>query len=94
MKDFNKKCAEYLGWRLEKTWERNLWWYEEDFAYNEKELKFDSDWNWIIIVLEAILNECSEEGNLEPYYVVTDYIPVLEDTKQAIYNYITDNENN
>ena len=92
MKDFNEKCAEYLGWRLEKTWEKNLWWYEEDFAYNKTELKFDSDWNWIMIVLEAILDECSEDYHFEPFNLITDDIPNLEKLKKKIYNYITNDE--
>ena len=96
MKDFNEKCAEYLCWIKtisdedlagKKTY---LW-----IASNNKThtyLKFDSDWNWLIIVLEAILEECSEDGDLSPYYDILDSLPDLKATKQAIYNYITYNE--
>jgi hypothetical protein len=102
MKNFNEKCAEYLGayWVNDDTeaFPDGYWMlsYEEDgetyeSAYASKDMNFDSDWNWIMILLEAILDECYEEGDLEPYYIVTDAIPVLEDTKQAILNYF-DNE--
>jgi hypothetical protein len=92
MKDFNEKCAEYLGWDY-----HNGFWIRTGVTdvtqmRRTDELRFDFDWNWIILVLAAILEECNEEGDLEPYYIVTDAIPVLKDIKQAIYNYITDNE--
>lgn len=100
-KDFNEKCAEYLGWDIEEWEGKNrlgedltdtIYIYDnEGNAYSEEELHFNSDWNWIMLVIEAILDECSEEGDLEPYYIVTDAIPVLEDVKQEILNYF-DNE--
>ena len=67
--DYNKRCTEFLGWT-------NL--NDESFPeyldkvgnfYPLKELKFDSDWNWIMEVVEAIkektnfktIDECSED---------------------------------
>lgn len=52
--DYNKRCAEFLGWK-------NL--NDDSFPeyidklgnfYPLKELTFDSDWNWIMEVVEAI----------------------------------------
>jgi hypothetical protein len=95
-KEFNEKCAEYLGWRnvtftnkgvIEPT---TIW---TDKNGSSGTLHFDSDWNWIMILLEAILDECSEQDKLRNYYVIVDKIPNLEKTKQAIINYINENNN-
>ena len=54
---YNKRCAEFLGWDYNKFMDR---WNEEDFQHeyfntNSIDLKFDSDWNWIMDVVEAIV---------------------------------------
>lgn len=102
LKDFNEKCATYLSWsyelwKKEKRLEEDLidtyYWYDKKGnPYSDEELKFDSDWNWIMIVLEAIVEECSENYHFESYYEILDCILDLEKTKQAIYKYIIDNE--
>ena len=53
IENYNRLCAEFLGWKKHEkfnppyfTSENGGWW--------EKELKFHSDWNWIMIVVEAI----------------------------------------
>jgi hypothetical protein len=93
-KEFNEKCAEYLGWTFDKYRKANKNSYYKDYKIwldkNNKahsKLKFNSDWNWIMLLLEAILDECGEEDKLRSYYVVVDNIPDLEMTKQAIIDY-------
>ena len=54
--EYNKKCAAFLGWDYNKFMDR---WNEEDFQHeysntNSIDLKFHSDWNWIMEVVEAI----------------------------------------
>lgn len=101
MKDFNEKCAEYLGWKYidvedyVETAEYEVYWWDitNKCIYNQKDLEFDSDWNWIMLVIEKILDNISEDYDFEPYYLIIEKIPNLEETKQAIYNYITNNEN-
>lgn len=97
MKDFNEKCAEYLGWKcvpdnIDST-DTVSWLDSEDKKYEW--LRFDRDWNWIIIVITKIMEECFDGDTneaFEDYYCILDAIPDLEDTKQAIYNYITNDK--
>jgi hypothetical protein len=86
---FNKKCAEYLGWKCISDnidYIDTVSWYDSENNKYEC-LRFDSDWNWIMVLLEAILEEVSEEGDFAPYHDILDYIPDLEKTKQAIIDY-------
>ena len=92
---FNKKCAEYLGWEYHSHSALSPpvnveWWINDknDYVLN---LHFDSDWNWIMLVLLKILEECKEEGDVAPYYDITDNIPFLENIKQAILDYVDNN---
>lgn len=92
MKDFNEKCAEYLGWEYHSGYWINPNIVDPTQMKRTDELGFNTDWKWIMIVIEAILEECSEDGDLEPYSVILDSIPYIEAVKQEIYNYITNNE--
>lgn len=89
-KDFNEKCAEYLGWY--KTDESKdgieLIWWTDTFNNTYSYLKFHDDWNWIMLILEAILEECSKGDDLDDYNDILDSLPFIKDTKQAIINYL------
>lgn len=89
--EFNTKCAEYLGWTKTVApmtlYKLSTIYWTDNNKKDYWELKFDSDWNWIMLVLEAILEECSEDGDLDDYNDILDSLPFLEDTKQAIINY-------
>ena len=54
-KEFNKLCAEFLGWNLEDGYYNRDMHHEYSFVKDD-ELKFHSDWNWIIEVVEKIEN--------------------------------------
>jgi hypothetical protein len=41
-------------------------------------LKFHNDWNWLMEVVEKILNICLELDNMEMYYNITDSIPKID----------------
>ena len=69
--DYNKLCAEFLGWEYAK--DRDIWnpnmHHDYSFTYSIN-LKFHSDWNWIFEVVEAIeklgyytKNECIRNIN-------------------------------
>lgn len=74
--DFNKRCAEFLGFKYrnsKKAWGRyplsdNSFFSLKGWISMDR-LKFHSDWNWIMQVVEAIkektkfksIDECSEE---------------------------------
>lgn len=55
---FNKKCAEFLGYAYYPDW--NLFRLGHDVnnspikQYKPENLKFHSDWNWIHVVVEKI----------------------------------------
>jgi len=53
--DYNKLCAEFLGWEYAK--DRDIWnpnmHHDYSFTYSIN-LKFHSDWNWIMEVCISI----------------------------------------
>jgi len=53
--EYNKRCAEFLGWKYSEEKDR---WNEDmlrQYSFVESiDLKFHSDWNWIMEVVEAI----------------------------------------
>lgn len=59
--DFNKKCAEFLDWKFEEDDlifsfdKKNSFEFLNRPAYAIYDLKFHSDWNWIMEVFEYIL---------------------------------------
>lgn len=51
---YNKRCAEFLGFKYHKGseyWTTMLW---GGAGFTLRKMKFDSDWNWIMEVVEAI----------------------------------------
>jgi hypothetical protein len=84
MKD-NKLIAEFMG--LVESSIPNKYWTEkssEGFGIGQlTELKFDTDWNWLMQVVEKIF----ETADLDNDYL-TDLMNVLWDVpnKEAVYN--------
>ncbi len=65
--EYNKLCAEFLGWNYLI---RGV--YKDELTrYKKEELKFDSDWNWIMEVVEKI----------EQTYVTDSYSRLNDDDK-------------
>ena len=66
--EYNKLCAEFLGWNFSIHGV-----YKDELTrYKKEELKFDSDYNWIMEVIEKIQNirrEVKEYGVLEWFEV-------------------------
>lgn len=53
--EYNIRCAEFLGWgfnEISQRWNENML-HDYSFVDND-ELKFHSDWNWIMELVEAI----------------------------------------
>ena len=98
--EYNKRCAEFLGWK-------NL--NDDSFPeyvnplgdfYQLKELKFHSDWNWIMAVVEAIEklkfnvritiacitieNAFDNDSNLSPIYKFHSTQGEFESKKEAV----------
>jgi hypothetical protein len=40
--------------------------------------KYHSSWDWLMPVVEKILNICQESDEMEKYYIITDAIPEIE----------------
>lgn len=62
--EYNKMCANLLGWTLKYGW------YNPDMSHvhsfmAEEDLKFHSNWNWIMEVVEKISNWAN--ANVEKY---------------------------
>lgn len=59
IRNYNKKCAEFLGWKYDsKTsihFTKGTWIDNKNIGHcAERGLSFHSDWNWIMEVVEAI----------------------------------------
>ena len=53
-----------------------------------RDLIFHSDWNWLMAVVEKILNICAENDDLEKYAVITDNIPYIQQTYDECIKFI------
>ena len=53
-----------------------------------RDLIFHSDWNWLMEVIEKILNICAENDDLEKYAVITDNIPYIQQTYDECIKFI------
>jgi hypothetical protein len=53
----------------------------------EKELKFHSDWNWLMGAIKKILSIVSENDDMEIYNIIIDQIPDIEAVFIAVSNF-------
>ena len=95
MEENNKIIAEFMGF----TFEKNLGYYDNDMLLSQiiydqqngncfNELLFDKSWDWLIVVVEKILNICAENDDLEKYAVITDNIPYIQQTYDECIKFI------
>ena len=95
MEENNKIIAEFMGF----TYEKNIGYYDNEMllgqiVYDEQngncfdELLFDKSWDWLIAVVEKILNICAENDDLEKYAVITDNIPYIQQTYDECIKFI------
>ena len=99
----NKLIAEFMEWEylddIEKyvspisiciydldPWESS----DEDWtcAITPKQMLFHSSWDWLMPVLEKILNICAEADDLEKYAVIMDKAPFIGQTYEAVVEFI------
>jgi len=52
------------------------------------DLKYHTDWNWLMQVVEKILNISLELDSMETYYNITDSIPNIEQTHEAVVKFV------
>jgi hypothetical protein len=86
----NKLIAEFMG--LIESSISNKFWTEknsEGFGIGQlTELKYDTDWNWLMSVVEKILDISLELDSMEMYYNITDNIPYINSTYNACIEFI------
>jgi hypothetical protein len=74
----NKLIAEFLGY---ETYEMNGVLnveYSENNIRTIQDTHYHIDWNWLMEVVEKILNICLELDSMEMYYNITDSIPKID----------------
>jgi hypothetical protein len=84
----NKLIAEFMGFQ-----QTSIGWYDAEEYLHEKDntfdtLKFDVDWNWLMPVVEKILDISLDLDSMEMYYNITDAIPKIESTYNEVVEFI------
>jgi hypothetical protein len=75
MEENNKIIAEFMGCENSQAWELIP-------------SPYECDWNWLMDVVEKILNICAENDDLEKYAVITDNIPYIQPTYNECVRFI------
>lgn len=97
--EYNKRCAKFLKWEYNKfmdRWNENFL-HDFAFVYTE-ELKFYSDWNWIMEVVEAVEKSNHGVETVRNYCHITDteIYSTQKDKKlatiEALHNFLILNE--
>ena len=57
-------------------------------SFTLEQMKFDKDWNWLMEVVDKILNISLELDSMEPYYNITDSVPNIKQTHEAVIEFI------
>lgn len=84
----NKLIAIFMG-RCGKR-NKRLYWVNipgVEWVYVE-DMKFHSSWDWLMPVVEKILNICQENDEMEKYYTITDAIPDIESVWLACVEFV------
>lgn len=87
MEENNKIIAEFMGLETAGPGFPTGIFRNEEYIHFE-DLKFHSDWDWLMEVIEKILNICSENDDLEKYHIITDNIPYIQPTYNECVKFI------
>ena len=60
----------------------------EENVFHPEDMRFDTDWNWLMEVMDKILNVSLKLDTMELYYDITDNIPNIEETYKSILEFI------
>ena len=96
----NKLIAEFLEWEfddLSETFETPFLKLVEPQAFGDEqfscklqdfELEFHTDWNWLMKLVEKILQKCAEMDELEKYWEITDVMPYIDNVYSACVEFV------
>ena len=93
MENNNKLIAEFMEFKLQAD-PKERWFGQYFTTPNEawsnriELLLFDTDWNWLMPVVEKILDISLELDTMEPYYNITDSIPNIKETYKEVVEFI------
>lgn len=76
--DNNKLIAEFLGYEPNTNGVYPIFCINEGEGWHLETMKYHSDWNWLMEVIEKILNVSLELDSMEMYYNITDSIPKID----------------
>ena len=92
----NKLIAQFMGVRfmsddkhikrLKENRDEGIYY---DLGYMESELKYHESWDWLMPVIEKIMDiSFQEEGDVEDFYSIRDCIPDIGYTYKAVVEFI------
>ena len=96
----NKLIAEFLEWEfddLSETFETPFLKLVDSHAFGDEqfscklqdfELEFHTDWNWLMKLVEKILQKCAEMDELEKYWEITDVMPYIDNVYSACVEFV------
>ena len=84
----NKLIAEFLGYsQPHPDYKNTSYWYKKGEAPLVF-LSFHSDWNWLMRVIEKILQVCAEMDEMERYWRITDAMPYIDSVYTACVKFV------
>ena len=85
----NRLIAEFMGYNLEVVNNEEYFTHDDMLeTFLDDELHFHTDWNWLMEVMDKILNVSLKLDTMELYYDITDNIPNIEETYKSILEFI------
>lgn len=81
----NKIIAEFMNLELGSPY---MWRPGSFSPLIVENLLYHKSWDWLIPVVEKILNICAENDDLEKYAVITDNIPYIQQTYDECIKFI------
>tara|TARA_R100000773_G_scaffold6729_3_gene6924 strand:- start:397 stop:690 length:294 start_codon:yes stop_codon:yes gene_type:complete len=94
MEEDNKLIAEFIGY----IYEDDRFFMEDSkgvrvYENLHHELKYDSSWDWLMPVIEKIMDISFFNGDPEDFYKLRDSIPDINETHESVVNFIKDYNN-
>lgn len=82
----NKLIAEFMS--IENPYNKGHYIMFNGIASEPKDMKFNTDWNWLMEAVEKCLKIALEGDTMEMYYSITDSIPNISDTHKEVVQFI------